>query len=263
MFKNLRIAILLYVLLFVAAGTYLSQMRSTDWNDPLWVDVYPVNADGSATAQSFIDRLQTDEFDSVEEFFESQAQAYGVEISTPIKLELAPQIDDALPIVPLAGSWLQAIGWSLRMRWFAFRLGWASDRPSPDIMLFAQFHDGDAALVLERSTALRKGMIAVANLFAGRNARGSNQVVIAHELLHVVGASDKYDLATNQPVHPVGYAQPSKNPLLPQTMAELMGGRIPVGPYEAQVPDSLRQVMIGPATALEIGWLDQDSLPTQ
>ena len=47
MFKAIRIAILLFILFFVAAGTWLAQSRSTDWNNSLWVKVYPINADSS------------------------------------------------------------------------------------------------------------------------------------------------------------------------------------------------------------------------
>jgi len=40
-------------------------------------------------------------------------------------------------------------------------------------------------------------------------------VVIAHELLHTVGATDKYDPATNESSLPEGYAEPDKIPLFP------------------------------------------------
>jgi hypothetical protein len=83
---------------------------------------------------------------------------------------------------------------------------------------------------------------------------GSNDVVIAHELLHTLGATDKYDLATGLPSHPAGYAEPERAPLHPQSHAELMGGRIPLSGSRAETPESLRRVVIGPATAREIGW---------
>jgi hypothetical protein len=34
-----------------------------------------------------------------------------------------------------------------------------------------------------------------------------------------------------------------------------MAGRIPLDAQHAEIPDSLRKVLIGPATAREIGWL--------
>jgi hypothetical protein len=78
--------------------------------------------------------------------------------------------------------------------------------------------------------------------------------VIAHELLHTLGATDKYDLRTNQPTQPDGYAEPDLQPLYPQSFGELMGGRIPVSSTESTMPESLQQVIVGAKTAGEIGW---------
>jgi hypothetical protein len=80
--------------------------------------------------------------------------------------------------------------------------------------------------------------------------------VIAHELLHTLGATDKYG-NDNLPRLPDGYAEPDRQPLYPQTFAELMGGRIPVTASEAEIPESLQQVVIGPLSAAEIGWTRQ------
>ena len=81
-----------------------------------------------------------------------------------------------------------------------------------------------------------------------------NNVVIAHELAHTVGATDKYNPANNQPVFPIGYAAPDREPRYPQRDAELMGGRVPRATTEAVMPKSLKQVRVGPATALELRW---------
>ena len=85
--------------------------------------------------------------------------------------------------------------------------------------------------------------------------RGSNAVVIAHELLHTLGASDRYDLGTGLPQHPLGYAEPERRPLHPQRLAEIMGGRIPLSATRAEISRSLDQVILGNATAHEIRWL--------
>ena len=39
MFKAVRITILLFVLFMVAMGTWLTERRSTDWNNSLWVKI--------------------------------------------------------------------------------------------------------------------------------------------------------------------------------------------------------------------------------
>jgi hypothetical protein len=92
-------------------------------------------------------------------------------------------------------------------------------------------------------------------LFASRDARGSNQVVLAHEILHTLGATDKYSPASNLPQFPDGFADPSQKPRLPQKKAELMAGRIPLDERHAETPESLRSVVVGGLTAREIGWL--------
>jgi hypothetical protein len=81
--------------------------------------------------------------------------------------------------------------------------------------------------------------------------------VISHELLHTLGATDKYDLINNQPLYPQGYAEPDKEPRYPQELAELMAGRTPLSPSHAEQPESLHDVVIGALTAREINWIKQ------
>jgi hypothetical protein len=253
-FKRLRIAILLYILLFVALGQWLASWRSRNWNDPLHVGIWLVNGDGDATTGGYLDTLEGDSFEAIESFFAEQAEAYGLELDMPFRIELAGELDEAPPAAPEDGGWFDVLAWSLKMRWFVTGLHFGYDGPTPDITLFAIYREGGNGGTLDRSTALRKGMIVVANLYASREMHGSNEMVIAHEVLHTLGAGDKYDLATGLPLHPEGLADPDLTPLFPQRQAELMAGRIALGPAEAATPHSLRQVMIGPATAHEIGW---------
>jgi len=77
-------------------------------------------------------------------------------------------------------------------------------------------------------------------------------VVIAHELLHTLGATDKYD-PDGQPLYPIGFADFIAEPCYPQSMAEIMAGRIPLSPGKAEIPKNLAETVIGYATAAEIG----------
>jgi len=254
MFKRFRIAVLLYVLLFVALGQFLASRRATDWDDSLWVNVHLVNGSGSRATQAYIDSLKPDAFASVERFFKEQSDSHGLELSRPFHIRLTTELEQHPPSVPDNGGLLSSIVFSLRMRWFVARLHWTSDEPTPDITLFAIYHDAQSGVALDRSTALHKGMIAVANLFGSVQSRGSNQVIVAHEILHTLGATDKYDLQTTFPRYPLGFAEPDRKPLYPQSHAELMAGRVPIRANEARVPRSLDRVVVGQATASEIGW---------
>lgn len=254
MFKRLRIAVLLYVLLFVAAAQFFTARRMTDWDAPLWVDIYTVAGDDDPGTLRYIDSLRDDEFAETEAFLAREAKRYGITLQQPFKLRLVGPHTAPLPQLAAGAGAFGVLTWSLRMRWLATRLAWAAEGPSGDITVFAVFHEPADGAVLDRSTALEKGLIAVANLFADRTARSTNQIVLAHELLHTLSATDKYVPSSNAPLYPDGYAAPEARPLLPQSKAELMAGRIPVDDRTANMPASLREVVIGEATAREIGW---------
>jgi hypothetical protein len=252
--KRLRIAVLLYVLLFVAAAQFFTTRNATDWDVPLWVDIHAVAGDDRATTRRFIDGLSATEFADAEAFFAREAKRYGIALEQPFKLRLVGKHESSLPQLDAEAGALGILWWSLRMRWLATLLAWQGDGPSGDIVVFAVFYEPEAGVALDRSTALNKGLIAVANLFADREARATNQIVLAHELLHTLRATDKYSPGSNTPLYPDGYAAPDARPLLPQHKAELMAGRIPLDEHHAEMPPGLRDVVIGPATAREIGW---------
>lgn len=79
-------------------------------------------------------------------------------------------------------------------------------------------------------------------------------VVVTHELLHTLGATDKYD-TTGRTRFPEGLADPTRQPLLPQDRVEVMARNRPVGPGQEVVPTTLLELGVGPTTAREIGWL--------
>lgn len=257
MLKRLRIAALLYVLLFVATAQFITARNATDWDAPLWVSIYTVAGDDHAATRRFIDGLSATEFAEAEAFFAREAKRYGIALEQPFKLRIVGEHEDELPQLGAGAGWTGVLWWSLRMRWLATRLRWQADGPSGDIVVFAVFHEPAAGVALDGSTALHKGLIAVANLFASSDARGTNQVVLAHELLHTLRATDKYSATSNAPLYPDGYAAPDARPLLPQQKAELMAGRIPLDERRAETPSTLREVVIGEATAREIGWRER------
>ena len=86
------------------------------------------------------------------------------------------------------------------------------------------------------------------------NMAGSNNIVIAHELMHTLGASDKYDLGSGAPIYPDGFAEPGRLPRYPQPNAEIMAGRRALSATVFDMPAGLRDVVVGPVTASEIRW---------
>jgi len=250
--RNTRILILLLVLLFVALDAWRTKARTVAWNIPQWLVIYPVNGDGSAASSQFIAQLQEASFAPIKAFFNGEAARYGLSLPNPIEVKLAPQVNEKPPAVPVKGSRLDIILWSLKLRYWS----WKHDnyKGPVDLQLFVQFYDPATTQHLGHSTGLEKGRVGIVNAFSGADYGDQNNVIIAHELLHLFGATDKYSFQTNQPVYPLGFAEPDRQPLLPQKLAELMGGRIPVSETKSMIPDSLADVVIGPFTAAEIGW---------
>ena len=252
MFRAIRISILLLILFFVAVSTWLTTARSTDWNNSLWVKVYPINGDGSDASSRYIASLTVDSFNGLETFLARETERYGHELARPVRVELGLPIREQPPSMGTSPSALDVMLWSLKMRWWASRITSDQDNPDPDVRIFVRYHTPQTDFVLENSVGMQKGMVGVVNAFAGRRQAGTNNVIIAHEFLHTLGATDKYNPANGQPDIPTGIAEPDRKPRFPQRFAEIMGGRIAISESDALVPKNLKYVIIGDQTAREI-----------
>ena len=254
MFKAIRISILLLILAGVAMATWRSKTLSVEWQYTLPVNVYPINGDGSAASDAYLRSLSVDDFKPIETFMQEEALRFGRPSHASIEMRLGKPIDSVPPAAPSNGNWPEVVLWSLKMRWWAYRQG-ETTGPGPQVKLFLLYFDSDKTARLDHSTALQKGLIGRVNVFAARAKASQNNIVITHEFLHTLGATDKYDRASDQPIFPDGYANPQLEPLLPQQFAEIMAGRTPLSPSAAEMPASLDKVLIGPRTAREINWM--------
>lgn len=253
MWRKFRVVILLLILATVLQELWLDK-ADLAWEHNLYVAVYPINADDSEEVGAYLRTLSRDDFEPMVEYFAEEAQSYQLGLRHPIEVQLGALVKDMPPEPPHDGSVLSTMLWSLKFRFFAWQNS-PKVNIKPDIRLYLLYHSPRTNAVLGHSTALNKGRIGRVNLFAGSEYAKKNLVVTAHELLHTLNATDKYDLQSTMPIYPDGYAEPDKMPLLPQNFAELMGGRIPKSDSEAVIPKSLKHTMIGDRTAREIGWL--------
>jgi len=252
--RNIRILLLLLVLLAVALQQWLARVHTQSWREPLWVGVYPLNADGSRTAQSYIEALTRADFVPIETFFAREAHRYGLTLDEPVHIELYPQASELPPaLAPDAGP-LGIAWWSLRLRWFAAHASTVPGRVPSTIRLFVLYHDPATLERAPDSHGLEKGLVGVVHAFATGAMTGSNDIVIAHELLHTVGATDKYHLGNGEPIYPIGYGDPGQQPRYPQAQAEIMAVRRAISARESEMPRSLASEVVGSATALEIRW---------
>ena len=227
---------------------------------PLYVALYPIAADDSPTTRDYLAGLEGQRFAAIDRFFAREAARYHLGLDTPLKIRLRPALDAVPPQrEPTAGRLATAL-FTLKLRAWAFLHSGHAHEPE-DIRLFVLYHDPERTPAVPHSLGLRKGLIGVVYAFATPRMDGANEVVIAHELLHTLGATDKYDPDSDAPRFPDGYGDARQQPLFPQHYAELMAGRRVISPTRWLQAESLDEVLIGPSSAREIHWPEHPEAP--
>lgn len=254
-FRRLRILILLGLLAAAASLTFLEQWMVRGWRGPIEVQIVPVNGDGSALAGAMIAALRPADFDEINTFLEREIARYGAPVSPAIHVSLKPALQVPPPAPPRGGGALANVAWSLKLRWWVYRQSGQWLPQLGTVKLFLLYHTAREGVALEHSLGLQKGLIGVIHVFADAHQQRQNAIVITHELLHTLGATDKY-AADGRPVYPDGYADPELPAHVPRRAAEIMAGRHIGATGRLVMPASLDACVIGPATAREIN-LDQ------
>jgi len=254
MFRYLRIVILLAILFVVAGQQWLTGKRLGSWEKPLWITIYPVLLDSDADTRRYTGNLNSDSFRDMGVFLQQQAARYDHRFENPAIVQVARPLTELPPPLPAENSGVKVALWSLKMRWWVWRNGSQDGLVGEDIRMFVLYQKGDSNALLERSVGIKNGSYGLVNAVASQEKAARNRIVITHELLHILGASDKYDPYTGQPIAPAGLANPDQSPLYPQKLAEIMGGRIATSANHWRYPASLKSCVIGTETAAEIGW---------
>ena len=250
-FRRFRILTLLGVLVAVFGFTWLEQTLVRGWRGPLDVAVIPINGDGSVQAAETIGRLQASDFNDIGAFLQRETARYGVKQSQAMQITLLPPLDEKPPAPPRDRSVLKTVWWSLQLRWWVYQQSGHLLPQLGKIKLFVLYHAPQDGIALEHSLGLQKGLIGVVHAFADAKQAQQNNIVIAHELLHTLGATDKY-APDGKPIYPQGYAEPDLPERLPRHSAEIMAGRLVNAAGRLVMPDSLEQCVIGAQTAHEI-----------
>ena len=249
-FKQYRILFLLSILIYVITNQAIAKYHARSWTNTLNVVIYPINGDGTEKSQKTIDNLQKGRFSSIENFVQKESQRYGVTLDRAISIKLAPQVIKPPAIPDLNGGPLSAALWSLKMRvWAWYENSYKGDI---DIRLFVEYYSQETKEA-EISVGLAKGMMALVKNYTGEIFIERNNVIIAHEMLHTLGATDKYDPVTLMPVFPEGYVEPELGKGSKQNKCEIMAGRIPLSSEVSVVPKSLKNCIMSRGTSLEVG----------
>jgi hypothetical protein len=251
--KTLRVAALLLVLVLVAFTTWQDRFRSTRWREPLFVAIYPIAADESPVTKRYVDSLDGEKFRAIDRFFAREAARYHLRTDEPFRSRLRPELEDRPPQRAGSAGFIATAVWSLKLRYWAWRVSRHAREPE-DVRVFVLYHDPALTPTVPHSLGLTKGLIGVVYAFAAPEMTAENGVVIAHEMLHTVGATDKYNFADDAPRFPEGFGDPGQIPLYPQRNAELMAGRRMLASDRWEQASSLDEVVVGAATAQEIRW---------
>lgn len=254
LFKIIRIVLLLAIFVSLAFYSKQQKLKSRSWAEPLQVVIYPINAENSPATAEYIRTLDSSVFAEIDEFFRREGEYYQLVNPKPFQTRLGSTMAEQPPIAPTPGAGkLDIIWWGLKLRYWAFRHTPDSESNVNRVRVFAYYHDPLKNQTLQHSVGVDKGLLAIVHAFASKDQAAQNNIVIAHELLHTVGATDKYD-ADNRPVFPDGFADAEQQPLYPQTKAEIMVGRMPLSENELEMAKNLQYCLVGEKTAQEINW---------
>ena len=133
MFKSIRIFILATILCLIGVNAWLTQVRSTDWNAPLSVVVYPIAGDNSNKIYRYLNNLLATHFESLETFLAKQAKQYGVTLNQPVYFTVAEPLGELPPQLPDGRNAISAILWSLTFRYWAWRMKKSTGQAGADI----------------------------------------------------------------------------------------------------------------------------------
>lgn len=253
-FRNLRVFILLILLIVAAFYTQGQMLETTHWLKPMEVVIFPINGDESPKTQAYIDKLHHVDFRSIDRFMQKYATSYDLHLKHPTRTRLGAELSVTPPAPPKpSDSVVSQMLWSLKLRYWAWENTPDDQSNYTRARIFVIYQQGEPDKSLPHSLGLQKGLLGVVHAFAKDRMTGRNNIVITHELLHTVGALDKYN-PDGTPVFPGGFAEPLRTPRFPQRKAEIMAGTLPIDPHTARMPKSLKYVVIGSKTAEEIGW---------
>lgn len=251
MFRRIRILLLLGVLVVTLGLTSLERFMVRGWKAPLDVAIYPINGDGSDVAADYIRALQPGDFADINAFLVRETRRYGLQQQASMTLSLEPETTALPPPPPQDRNVLKTMAWSLKLRWWAYQHSGQKWPELGKIRVYVLYHAPQRGKVLAHSLGLQKGLLGVVHAFADTKQTSQNNIVIAHEILHTLGATDKYD-AAGRPIYPIGYAEPALPQSTRRQEAEIMAGRIALPDGRNVMPASLEKCIIGPATAQEI-----------
>ncbi len=259
-FFYIRVAVLLSILVVVLLWAWhdvRSRRARNDWDHTLSIAIVPVrleNVDDVSMAA-----LRT-RLPALEDRLAAELARHRAGAPRPFRLELIKPVEAAPPPpVPAADGVVDLVQHSMALSKYLKDID-ARAGVEPDLydsriyVALRRPRKAERTLVEGRSEQGGRVGLVELELDAEAEAIDLALIVVAHELLHTLGATDKYDSA-GRTLIPLGLAEPERVPLYPQPFAEIMARNRMLSATQERVPGNLAEIAVGTATAREIGWL--------
>jgi len=255
-FRRIRIALLLVLLLFTAAwGVHTAYHRRArgSWDRPLEVGLVLLSPGGDVDAERWragAAALAARIDEEMARWRGPGGEAFHISVVGPVRFA------GKLPLAPASGGLLARARHALDVWTTIQEIDRAAGGEAGGFDLRVFFR---CALGPENGLGFAEGSGAVNGEVALVNGSCHGDLslplqAVGHELFHTVGARDRYD-GSGHARDPDGLADPERVPRYPQSHAEWMVGEIPIAPGRGRLPESLREMQVGAATAREIGWI--------
>lgn len=260
-FFLVRVSILLFVLFIVvlyAVKDLRSRRGRNAWDHTLDVAIVLVHVSGQTPVDPDALRALEEHVPTLEARLQAEAERHHPGIGKPFSIRIHGPVESREPPPsPASEGAVDLAKQSLAMK------SWL-DAIDPSAKIVAEHWDTRIYVIARKPASEKRSFVEGQSEQDGRIGNVAVELdasmadvtlfVVTHELMHTLGASDKYDAAGNTRI-PEGLADPNQSPLYPQQRAEVMARNRVVAPGRETIPISIDELAIGPLTAKEIGWL--------
>lgn len=255
-----RVSILLGILVVVvlwAVRDVRSRRARTDWSATLDVAVVLVHVAGQRPVTEPSVRALRARTPALEQRLAAELlrhrgagpPPFRFKVLGPVDVATGPPAPASDGVVDLAKQALDLASW---LRDVDPRAGVVPDHYDARIYVAARAPATEVRSSVEGRSE-QGGRIGMVDVELDEGMADVTLFVVAHELLHTLGADDAYDGAGRARV-PDGLVEPERVPLYPQRFAEIMARSRPISATVEVLPESLDELAVGAVTARAIGW---------
>jgi hypothetical protein len=261
LFFRVRVAVLLAILIGLVSYAWIDRRRRrarNAWDHTLDVAIVAVRM-GPVSDESF--STMRERIPLLEERLDDQLHRYRSRSMRPFAFTLAGPVDmDRPPPTLDSESLWDQLRYAYRLWRYArdadARAGLDSEPFDARIYLSARPPSTEERQMVEGSSQ-QKGRLGTVEVELDPGMVDFALFVVCHELMHTLGANDKYG-PSGRTLIPRGLAEPNLKPLYPQRYAEVMARNRPISRSKEVPPVSLDELGVGPDTAAEIGWVKSE-----